>query len=231
MTSSGTPYRFEKADGYAVVSLEPELNNAQWSEIEKIGTDLLNQLSSVKSRAMIVDLSSLNYMGSAMVALIVRLWKSVKEDDGRMAVVNRDPNVFEVLKLAGLHKVWTIVDTKEQGIKALGKRAPSPDGGGNTWVMIAGGIVLLIIVAGIAFWFGRMGREGASGTTPPADSAGEDGVEEEAPAVEEDAPAEEGNAALRRGTGILPSGQVATSTAADWPLLAERSPHSVSKWI
>ncbi len=215
MTSSGTPYRFDKADGYAVVSLEPDLNNAQWSDIEKIGTDLLGQLGSLNSRAMLVDLSSLNYMGSAMVALIVRLWKSVKEDDGRMVVVNTDPNVFEVLKLAGLHKVWTVVETKEQGIKALGKRAPKTDGGSNTTVMIAGGIVLLIVVAGIAFWIGRMGSGSPpSSNSPPSDSASEEGTEEEAPAETD---AEDESAAVRRGFEGLSLSVVASELSLHLP--------------
>jgi anti-anti-sigma factor len=182
VASSGIPYRFEKADGYAVISLQPELNNAQWADIEKIGTDLLNQLNTVRSRAMIVDLSSLNYMGSAMVALVVRLWKSVKEDNGRMVVVNRDPNVFEVLKLAGLHKVWTVVETREQSVKALGKRPAAAAGGGSRTALVVGIIALLAVVAGVAFWLGRMGRD--SSAAPPA-------VEE--PADEAAEPAEDAN--------------------------------------
>jgi len=184
VTSSGTPYRFEKADGYAVISLEPELNNAQWSDIERIGTDLLDQLNAIRSRAMIVDLSALNYMGSAMVALIVRLWKSIKDDDGRMVVVNRDPNVFEVLQLAGLHKVWTVVETREQSVKALGKRPAAIGGGGNRMMLVAVAVILLAVVAGAAFWLGRSGRDGPAPGAPEVDGAAGEGVEESEPAVD-----------------------------------------------
>lgn len=189
MASSGTPYRYEKADGYAVISLEPELNNAQWSEIEQIGTDLLAQLRELKSQAMIVDLSALSYMGSAMVALIVRLWKSVKEDDGRMVVVNRDPNVLEVLKLASLDKVWTIEETKDEAVRALGKRLrPAGSGGGGNSMLIVGvAVVLLILVAGIAFWAGRMGAD--DGTTPslPTEESPTDETDSDAPAEADEA--------------------------------------------
>lgn len=161
MPSSGTPYRFEKAGGYSVISLEPELNDAQWSEIEQIGSSLLDQLQSVSPRAFIVDLSALNYMGSAMVALIVRLWKSARERDGRMVVVNKNPMVLEVLRLAGLSKVWEIETNREDAVKALGMRASLGGGGSNKLVMILGAIVLLAVVAGVAFWLGRAGNSSA----------------------------------------------------------------------
>ena len=125
MTSSET-YRFEQFDGYSVITLLPHLNDSQWADIEKVGTELVDRLKTSENPRFLVDLSLLSYMGSAMVALIVRLWKSVKDTKkGRMVVVNQHEMVFEVLKLAGLHKVWTIVPTRDEGLKALGITARS----------------------------------------------------------------------------------------------------------
>ncbi|QDU79186.1 hypothetical protein Pla110_08910 [Polystyrenella longa] len=132
VTSSNNPYYFEQGNGYSVITLTPELNDAQWSDIEKVGSDLLVQLKDHKSPAFVVDLSSLNYMGSAMVALIVRLWKSVKDEKGRMVVVNREKLVYEVLELAGLHKIWVIVETREEALKKLGFRASSLSSSGSS---------------------------------------------------------------------------------------------------
>lgn len=154
MTSSNQPYYFEQGNGYSVITLTPQLNDAQWSDIEKVGSDLLEQLKNQKSNAFIVDLSSLNYMGSAMVALIVRLWKSVKDEKGRMVVVNREKLVYEVLELAGLHKIWTIVETREEAIRKLGFRpATSSSGGGANMVSSDEGskmAPILVIVATLA---------------------------------------------------------------------------------
>jgi anti-anti-sigma factor len=121
VSAGESTYRFEQFDGYAVITLLPQLNDSQWADIEKVGTELVDRLKSTDQPRFLVDLTLLNYMGSAMVALIVRLWKSVKDTKkGRMVVVNQHEMVFEVLKLAGLHKVWTIVQTREEGQKALG---------------------------------------------------------------------------------------------------------------
>ncbi|MFN0199368.1 MAG: STAS domain-containing protein [Planctomycetaceae bacterium] len=117
-----SPYRFESESGHAVVTLLPPLNDVPWADIERIGSDILGKFGAAKSPCFLVDLSSLTYMGSAMVALVVRLWKSAKERDGKMVVVNRDEMVLEVLTLAGLNKVWTIVEDRQRGLQALGSR-------------------------------------------------------------------------------------------------------------
>ncbi|GAB4142716.1 MAG: hypothetical protein Tsb009_13230 [Planctomycetaceae bacterium] len=120
MTLSENSYRFETYDGFSIVCLLPELNDVPWAEIEKLGNTLIEQMEKQKASAFLIDLNALNYIGSAMVALVVRLWKSAKEQNGKIAVVNSNTMVLEVLKLSGLDKVWTIVDSREEGLKAIG---------------------------------------------------------------------------------------------------------------
>lgn len=114
------PYRFEQNRSRTVLALLPELNEAPWSDIEQIGTEIVNRLQTVASPALLVDLTALHYMGSSQVALVVRLYKVVKERRGKMVVVVHDPMVHEVLKLAGLDKLWTITNKLEDALAELG---------------------------------------------------------------------------------------------------------------
>lgn len=159
------PYSLENANGYSILALHPELNDIKWAEIERIGNDLVNKLNADAAPAWLVDLTSLNYMGSAMVALIVRLWKAIKPRNGKMVVVNHNELVNEVLETAGLASVWTIVDTREQGIRRLGfssKKsafaAPVAGGGGGAPMLTYIGPIALIIAVGVL----------AQGALPPA---------------------------------------------------------------
>jgi len=133
VAESDTPYRIEDEADYCLIELRPELNKAPWGDIDRIGTALLERMQTrmkgnKHKAAFLVDLSPLNYMGSAMVALVVRLWKSTKDKNAQMVVVNRDENVLEVLQLSGLTQVWTIVETREEGFKALdiSPKKPAP---------------------------------------------------------------------------------------------------------
>lgn len=90
------------------------------SDIRDAGIKVQEYLSQIKCSACIVDLSSISYIGSSMVALIVRIWKLVKTQGGHVVVVAPGQNIRDVLKITGLTKVWTIVDTFEAAVHSLG---------------------------------------------------------------------------------------------------------------
>lgn len=130
--SNQLPYRLELENRRAIVSLLPELNEVPWADIERVGSDIISKIQTLSSPNLLVDLCALNYMGSAQVALVVRMFKTIKEKNGKMVVANRDPMVLEVLSLAGLNKVWTIVDSRERALGMLG-------GGGGSMMASSGG--------------------------------------------------------------------------------------------
>jgi stage II sporulation protein AA (anti-sigma F factor antagonist) len=154
-----TYYRFESVNGCLTITLLPELNDKQWADIERVGTEIVDRISASPSPKVLVDLTSLSYMGSAMVALIVRLYKTVNSRGGKMVVVNTHELVFEVLKLAGLTKLWTIVGTRAEAFSSMGVKAtaaPSGTGGlqtGGMGLVAAGVIGTVGTLVGLALQF------------------------------------------------------------------------------
>jgi hypothetical protein len=96
-------------------------------------------------------------MGSAMVALIVRIWKAVNGRNGRMVVVNNNGIVQEVLRIAGLEKVWTIVPTREEAVRELGVGSQSAERDATVGLVLMGLGVLALAgaVAGLVLLLGR----------------------------------------------------------------------------
>lgn len=118
--SAEVKYRCEELPGKIVaVTLHSGLNDSAWDEIDQIGTEVVERLSKESAPRTLVDLSSLNHMGSALVALVVRVWKTVTEQKGEMVVVNQNEFVGEVLSIAGLANRWRIVPTRDQAIEEL----------------------------------------------------------------------------------------------------------------
>lgn len=154
--STQLPYRLELENRRAIVSLLPELNEVPWADIERVGSDIIAKIQGLSSPNLLVDLCALNYMGSAQVALVVRMFKTIKEKNGKMVVANRDPMVLEVLSLAGLNKVWTIVDSRERALSMLGgggsMLAGSGGGGmGDAANPLPGQVAIVAVVAAAIF--------------------------------------------------------------------------------
>lgn len=152
MTSTAT-FQIDSIQGRTVVAFLPHLNEIPWSEIEKVGGAILSKLQESQSPGVLVDLCALKYMGSASLALIVRIYKTVTEKRGRMIVANSDPMVGEVLAKAGLEKIWEIAPNRDDGLRRLGLptgEAVDRAGGWQNFVAIAG---LFISAVGMGLQF------------------------------------------------------------------------------
>jgi len=147
-----TTCRFEELDGGVLaVGLRPELNEVPWTDIERIGSGVVGRVASRDRPRVLVDLSELNHMGSAMVALVVRIWKAATEKNGRMVVVNRSDLVGEVLTISGLAGKWTIVPSRDEALSSFGASpaglAASRSRTGTALATAAGVLLLLGLLA------------------------------------------------------------------------------------
>lgn len=156
MTTRQAPYEVSVEKTHSTVTIRPELTQAEWSEIERAGDDILTKINGPKPRGVMVDLTPLEHMGSSMVAMIVRCWKATQPQKQGFVVVSNNEVVREVLQLSGLAKMWAIVSTPEDGLKSLGvSRGGS---GAAKWLLILSVVALVVAVAGLGVWFGMEGR-------------------------------------------------------------------------
>ncbi len=152
MTAPST-FQIDSIHGRTVVSFLPHLNEIPWAEIEKIGGQILPKLQEANAPGVLVDLCALQYMGSASLALVVRIYKTVTEKRGRMVVANRDPMVGEVLAKAGLEKIWEIAPTREDGLRRLGLPASESVRQAGGWQNLVAIVGLLAGAVGVAAHF------------------------------------------------------------------------------
>ncbi|MSR56180.1 MAG: anti-sigma factor antagonist [Planctomycetaceae bacterium] len=113
-------FSLERHSEFARLAISPELNAFHWADVERSAAAILTALEAAKVPAVIVDLSSLEYLGSAQVTLLVRVWKAIKTWEGRMVVLVTAPVVREVLKTAGLTTLWEFADSNAAAYDALG---------------------------------------------------------------------------------------------------------------
>lgn len=180
MSATPTHYQIQSDARSTTIRFEPAIGNAAWGDIEDVGTELLSDVTQKNSSAWLIDLSRLDYMGSALVALLVRIWKAVQAGGGRIVVVCGNGMPRDVINLAGLDKVWTISPTTEAGYRTLGVPAPvsagataQPAPAGEFPILgvlsmvaavMAGGILVAVISeTGIEPNLARLGMFGGAG--------------------------------------------------------------------
>lgn len=144
-------YDIETRQGFSVITFQACLAECKWGDIERVGTEIKQLLASGAKPFCLLDLSRLEFMGSSIVALLVRVWKAIQEQQGSMVVVNPNSMTKEVLEIAGLSKVWTICNSRPEAEAELKKFLPADSQTSGILAAIVGwiclGLTLSVVIA------------------------------------------------------------------------------------
>jgi len=66
---------------------------------------------------LVVDLSNLNYFGSELIGVMIRLARAVTNGNGRAAFCAPSPKMLEVLEGMRLTKLWPIFASREDATR------------------------------------------------------------------------------------------------------------------
>jgi anti-anti-sigma factor len=119
-TRTSDPMAFEDFKGYCSVQLNPELMSMNWADVEAATSQVIEKLKSSKNTSVMVDLGPMDYVNSGLIASLVRIWKTMKERNGQFSLVSPNDAVTDVLKTAGLWKLWSVVERREEAVYDLG---------------------------------------------------------------------------------------------------------------
>ena len=93
--------------GLAEKDVKPELDH------------LLEQLKETAMRNVVIDFARISYFGTPMLEAMHRIWKCVREADGRMALCNVSNMQREVLHVAGFDTLWPICSSRQEALEAV----------------------------------------------------------------------------------------------------------------
>jgi len=129
-----------------IFTLHRELVNAEWSHISLVGDQMLEELEERNKPQVMIDLSQLEHMGSSMVALLVKVWKRSEAKGGNVSFLSTNEGINQILDLAGLAKVWTICDSREDALNHLG--GTTEQTGRNLAPFLVSSSLLCAVIAG-----------------------------------------------------------------------------------
>ncbi|MCP4786942.1 MAG: STAS domain-containing protein [Fuerstiella sp.] len=118
--TSSKPYIFEEQRGFCSVQFNPILMTLTWADVESATSQVIQQLEQSRRKSLLVDLGGMAMINSGLIASLVRMWKTMQEKKGQFSLVSPNEVVTDVLKSAGLWKLWSVVDDREEAAYDLG---------------------------------------------------------------------------------------------------------------
>ncbi len=92
-------------DGHTAVELERKLG-----EVMKAG-----------HKRLVMELSTLTYIASAGVGVLINIQHQAKKAGGGLVLVNPSPSVREIFSILGLQTILAIHDTLDAGVQAASR--------------------------------------------------------------------------------------------------------------
>jgi len=79
---------------------------------------LLEAIDAGRTR-VVVDLTDTTFLDSTALGVLIGTVKRLRARDGRLTLVNTDPNIARTFDITGLDQIFTICETRDEAIAAL----------------------------------------------------------------------------------------------------------------
>jgi anti-anti-sigma factor len=102
-----------------IVTPLTDLRELDYEEIEAGARDILNLLGNGSIKNVVMDFQKTDYYGSTALGFFVKLWKRVRDRNGRMAFCRMSDHEREILQVTNLGGLWPICASRQEAIKAV----------------------------------------------------------------------------------------------------------------
>lgn len=89
------------------------------TEFDQLNESLAGVFAPAAGKKWVLDLASVQYMGSAALGLVVNIRHQVKSMDGRLALCNMSPRLEKVFRACSLERLFTIRRTVDEAFRAV----------------------------------------------------------------------------------------------------------------
>jgi anti-sigma B factor antagonist len=109
-----------REEGVTVVTLGPEYESLEDTELETLKGALLEVAERADPPLVVLDLSQLRYFGSALIEGLFRAWNHLKtRPGGRLSLCGLTSYCREVVEITHLDQLWSIFETRAEAVQSL----------------------------------------------------------------------------------------------------------------
>src|SRR5882672_108260 len=118
LTEKREVFEIERVSETIVVTPLEELGELDSCPMEAGAKKILQLLEDPAVHNVVMDFHRIDYYGSSALAFFIRLWKRVRNHEGRMALCELSEHGREILKTSKLDQFWPVYPSKEEAVLA-----------------------------------------------------------------------------------------------------------------
>jgi anti-sigma B factor antagonist len=97
-----------------------DFESFRWPEMENASKMIFEIIRNEPGIKILVDMSRLSQCGSALLGIMLRVWKTVSPQHGVLAFCNVNNEVAEILQQTRLDTLWAIYPNREAAYMSMG---------------------------------------------------------------------------------------------------------------
>ena len=99
-----------------IVMIEGELDHHTSMEIRD---RIDKEMNRNKTKNLILDFTNLTFMDSSGIGVILGRYKNIQKRNGKLIIVNPNPQVIRIITISGLHKIVPVFSDMEDALKEM----------------------------------------------------------------------------------------------------------------
>jgi anti-anti-sigma factor len=119
MTTAIGTFEVERKGQTLVVTPRTNLRELDYEAIEAGAGEILHLLGNGTIRNVVLDFHRTDYYGSTALGFFVKLWKRVRDRNGRMAFCGVSEHEREILRATNLDGLWPICSSRQEAFEAV----------------------------------------------------------------------------------------------------------------
>ncbi|HEX3358950.1 MAG TPA: STAS domain-containing protein [Tepidisphaeraceae bacterium] len=89
------------------------------ADFDRLNQNLLALVEGKSSKAWVIDFTDVDYIGSAMLGLIVNFRQRVQTAKGKLALCGLSPKLLEIIQTCCLDRLFRIAKNRQEAIKLV----------------------------------------------------------------------------------------------------------------
>lgn len=110
--------RLDVQDGVTVVGFDAGPHTLDEAAVDELRDQIL-AATDADPPLVVLDLSEVEFFGSAFIELMFRVWKRLQDRSGQFAICGVSTYCSEVLTVTNLHRLWPTYERREDAVNSL----------------------------------------------------------------------------------------------------------------